>query len=546
MKALFFVMIVAAAGQAPRADNGSPVNNTGAQPETVLPYRTGTRVVEITVAATIAGQKADDLQAADLKLFDNGKEQAIASFEKLGQGGPHAKRHARLYVIVLDSVNTPWSEDIYAREGVSRMLSKLPPGDRIAIFGLDGSLRLLHDFSNDYAALRSAVDNYPGAQPPDGVAGWHPYPANVADAFDTGLYPFHSNAYPYGPPMGFEGSSPVDGKYPFDRRFSYPMNNALAFATTEDVSSPEAFDARAVAPFDAHTTGAFNVGAAASFADFDQTGDILYTLQSLRRIGQLTKSYPGPKSILWVSSGFPTQVKTYLAGAAVPEFFHVETAQAMRELEQDNAVLYPISPDGLDWTHVQSMQEMAEQAGGRVFYNSNDVAGLVRSARDDMSNGYVLTFVPKDYQADGTVHQLRIQSSRPDVQLRYRTVYMADSTNAEIRPATFSTFGSPTVVGVVDAGNGDALIAPNTWVVIKGSNLAPDSRVWRLADVENNRLPTQLDGVGVTMNEEAAYVYSISPGEVKVLTPPDLAPGPVHVKVTLDGNTSAEFTVQGR
>jgi len=41
------------------------------------------------------------------------------------------------------------------------------------------------------------------------------------------------------------------------------------------------------------------------------------------------------------------------------------------------------------------------------------------------------------------------------------------------------------------------------------------------------------------MNGENAYVYYISPAQVNVLTPSDLAPGAVQVKVTSGGVTSA-------
>ena len=46
------------------------------------------------------------------------------------------------------------------------------------------------------------------------------------------------------------------------------------------------------------------------------------------------------------------------------------------------------------------------------------------------------------------------------------------------------------------------------------------------SDFVNGQMPTQLDGVRVTMNGENTYIYYISPSQVNVLTPPDLAPGP--------------------
>jgi uncharacterized protein (TIGR03437 family) len=104
------------------------------------------------------------------------------------------------------------------------------------------------------------------------------------------------------------------------------------------------------------------------------------------------------------------------------------------------------------------------------------------------------------------------------------------------------------ITSVSNAATHTAGIAPNSWVEIKGSNLAPpgDSRVWQGSDFVNNQMPTQLDGVSVTMNSENAYMYFASPAQVNVLTPADLAAGPVQVKVTAGGVTSAAFTGQAQ
>ena len=53
----------------------------------------------------------------------------------------------------------------------------------------------------------------------------------------------------------------------------------------------------------------------------------------------------------------------------------------------------------------------------------------------------------------------------------------------------------PAITLVVNAEGGASTIAPNTWVTLKGSNLAPagDSRTWQSSDFVNDRYATQLD-----------------------------------------------------
>lgn len=95
----------------------------------------------------------------------------------------------------------------------------------------------------------------------------------------------------------------------------------------------------------------------------------------------------------------------------------------------------------------------------------------------------------------------------------------------------------PTISLVSNAFGGSLNIAPNTWIQVKGVNLAPagDRRIWAGADFANNVLPTQLDGVSVTVNGKPAFVYFISPTQLNVLTPPDAISGTVAVQVTSGG-----------
>jgi uncharacterized protein (TIGR03437 family) len=106
----------------------------------------------------------------------------------------------------------------------------------------------------------------------------------------------------------------------------------------------------------------------------------------------------------------------------------------------------------------------------------------------------------------------------------------------------------PEIAYVANAAGESPLIAPNTWVEIKGVGLAPagDARVWQAADFIGGKLPTALDGVSVTVNGKSAYIYYISPTQINILTPPDALTGAVQVAVTADGATAAAFTAQAQ
>jgi uncharacterized protein (TIGR03437 family) len=118
---------------------------------------------------------------------------------------------------------------------------------------------------------------------------------------------------------------------------------------------------------------------------------------------------------------------------------------------------------------------------------------------------------------------------------------------------TMSTSASPTpAISLVANAEGESpVIAPNTWIEIKGVDLAPrqdalNVRIWGAADFVNNQMPAQLDGVGVTVNGKSAYVWYVNPSQVNVLTPPDAVQGPVNVVVSNNGASSQTYAAQAQ
>jgi uncharacterized protein (TIGR03437 family) len=129
-------------------------------------------------------------------------------------------------------------------------------------------------------------------------------------------------------------------------------------------------------------------------------------------------------------------------------------------------------------------------------------------------------------------------------------LYIADATNDRVRKVVAvgvaSGGSAPAVALVANAFGETATIAPNTWVEIKGTNLAPSghTRIWGDADFAGGTMPTSLDGVSVTVNGKKAFIYYISPTQINILTPPDSLPASVDVSVN-NGSTTATTTVTG-
>lgn len=112
-------------------------------------------------------------------------------------------------------------------------------------------------------------------------------------------------------------------------------------------------------------------------------------------------------------------------------------------------------------------------------------------------------------------------------------------------PTCASSVPVPSIMSVANAEGDNPVIAANTWIEIKGANLAAsgDSRTWTASDFSGGKMPTALDQVSVTINGENAYIYYISPTQINALTPPDLGAGPLTVVVNYAGTASYPFVV---
>ena len=81
------------------------------------------------------------------------------------------------------------------------------------------------------------------------------------------------------------------------------------------------------------------------------------------------------------------------------------------------------------------------------------------------------------------------------------------------------------------------LYAPNTFVTIYGQNLAYVTVAISADDIRAGMLPTSLIGTGVTVliDNVGAAIYYVSPGQINVLIPANLAAGPATLQLEVDG-----------
>lgn len=116
--------------------------------------------------------------------------------------------------------------------------------------------------------------------------------------------------------------------------------------------------------------------------------------------------------------------------------------------------------------------------------------------------------------------------------------YTGDLTDNRVREISgVAAALEPNIAAVVNGASFLSGIVPGSWISIFGTNLSAVTDTWT---VVNGQLPTQLDGVTVSVNGQPAYVEFVSSGQINVLAPGS-ATGTTQVTVTNALGTSPAF-----
>ena len=383
------------------AQTKSGPNTSNSERQAAQVIHTTTRLVQVTVIVQDKnGDAITGLKKKDFKLLDEGVPQEIAFFSSTTPAHPAAQAlpanvftnrtelrgdaPGAVSVLLYDSLNTSFEDQIYARQHILRFLQNVLPEDHVAIFALTTELLVLHDFTEDTAALKSSLDRFS---------------PQLLAAFDAS-HPekFH-----------VEGLS----NDPFWRSFEDRVNNANG-----------------------------------EIADSRTMDRLRITYDALLAIANYVESIPGHKSLVWVSGGIPIQLGTDRIGIPDRDNFRFDKLGApgmpgennlsglARELNRVNMAIYPIDAHGVEvddsaasfWTRQNqrdTFRLLADKTGGKAFYGTNDVASAIKSALEGGRYTYTLGFYPKHGVWDGKFRELGIHVATGGAQLRYRKGYFA-------------------------------------------------------------------------------------------------------------------------
>ena len=192
------------------------------------------------------------------------------------------------------------------------------------------------------------------------------------------------------------------------------------------------------------------------------------TLSAFRAIARALGGYPGRKTLVWISGGFPlifTAESSVSSGGEAQRIFvdrsaQQETRETAQQLAQAEVSVYPVDARGLvgatafdassdlkneqgqvylgrdlagtisqsDSSQLASqstMEQIAADTGGTAYMNQNQIDHAVALSVSDGASYYSLAYYPNNKNWDGKFRPVQVKVDRAGVRLRYRRGYYA-------------------------------------------------------------------------------------------------------------------------
>jgi VWFA-related protein len=432
------------------AQTGTPPQ----EPSVVL--KVTTRLVTIDVVARDHhGNAIRDLKQDDFQVFEQAgsrkTSQQIASFRLLDRSLAKSaeversampippgvftnlvsaqKLSAPPTILLVDGLNTDPINELQVRQKMVQLLASAPSDIPVAVFLLGRNLRLLQSFTTDAKLLQQAAKRA----------------------------------------LSLEGSN-LQVKDPRDDRFSSSslMEEMAGASGQNDIpgGGPSASNSDALLALKAMQMQQFEKERYAESTDIR----VRMTLEALRTIARHVTGYPGRKNLIWISSAFPLviapdQNAPFYARFSGMRSYGEELSNTASALTDAQIAVYPVDPTGMEteaqfaattagrisnpfsegatlnressvrFVNQQSMQDLAQQTGGQVCINNNDLSQCITRAIDDGSSYYELTYYPADRNWHGEFRKVSVKTRRSGVQLAFRDGYFARASDSSISVA---------------------------------------------------------------------------------------------------------------
>ncbi len=373
-------------------------------------------LVSVNVNVTdMHGLPVSDLKEKDFRVLDNGAPEKISVFrmetipgseaEAPAQGlpaptPPPSATTSRKVILFVDDYSTDFSSMVYVKKAGEQFIrTGLGPNDLVALVTASGkhSTEFTMDREFVIANLRQVLPYFHGAGERETCPPIDEYQALLIDHDQSSIV----------------------------KEMSQEEWGAIARETRSECC-PQCDPEMVKSLIEA---GATQLAARSK----DSTRRVLSSLQSLTR---RLNAIEGPKELLFLSPGF--FVRLPIAGEFEYDMNRVIDSAIRANTVIDSVNATGLAPDidassrmqGTDFKEVRfaredSLYTLANETGGKLYHNSNDLFGLMKTAIQRSSVNYILGFYPTDERRHGEFHKLVVKVDRPGVSITARKGYFA-------------------------------------------------------------------------------------------------------------------------
>jgi VWFA-related protein len=408
--------------------------------ESVPIFRSESRMVVVDVVATGQdGKPIAGLNKDDFEVLENGKPQQVEVFEPHVPAKqltavpeirlppdqytnfPKQAANSAINVVLFDILNTPTEDQMFARKQMVEFLKTLPRGQRVALFTLGYDLHMVAGFTTSTDELIAAAQRLsPGVSPLLDTEADMESEDHVGKRLNSGESPSNcQGGGGTGGPLGrIENLSRTPPGGSADRGGCLGMAQEMADFLTEDRLVRT--DLR-----------------------------VEKTFEAMGALARALSGYTGRKNILWLSEAFPANVLPNREDSRPNIRNYLAVFQQYSGLLESSQIsVYPIDLRSLKNLGLQPatgdteshslarqdsnaigsqllMRDIAEQTGGKAFYNTNDLKGALRKGMENGATYYTLAYVPQNHDWNGAFRHIAVKLDRPDTTLAYRRGYYA-------------------------------------------------------------------------------------------------------------------------
>ncbi len=411
------------------------------------------RLVLVDVVATDKeGNFTSDLKKDDLEVYEDGKRMTVNSFElilfekqdileeekqiaKPGQGFVRKKR----FFVIFDSINTIQRMIDRSKQSIlENLISLIEQGREIMVFELSETegMKILQPFTSEEKLIAQAIDKASGSIWIEKSAEALSVPSILSQS-DLSLAPRDG--------VGFDVE-----KFQKSQQHMYEFQSRSRFAKS---------------------------------------------INSFLAVMNVIKDYPGRKSVLLISGGFPAlSFEQIYAGEGIESTLPIAQVSAAKILDpfkvlqktksrdgdqifsdlirfanSHNITFYTMDPDNylryvlpdiaydnfprkihsLNSTVVDNIAEIKKNEQSNLKYFAKDTGGtsllgekkfenFEKVVSRDLGNYYELSYSPKKKTADGKYHKIEVKIRKPDVEISFRKGYF-DYTDEQKESLLFSS-----------------------------------------------------------------------------------------------------------